>query len=298
MNSLEKFCTYLLVIKNYSPHTIRNYRADLSEFEIFLEHKKLSIENVDRVSIRGYLAHIHDKNTQRTLRRKVSTLRTYFDFLMKENVRYDNPAKQIELPKQGEILPNVLTYDEIQLLLDEYPHKEANIRELRDTCMFEMLYGSGLRISELVSLNLIDIDSSQKLVRVRGKGKKERIVPLGSISLRYLIKYLAKRKIMINKIQALSDAPLFVNQWGKRISDRHVRRLLHKRCVCMGIFKKVSLHSLRHSFATHLLERGADLRSIQELLGHRALSTTEKYTHLETKKLIEVYDKTHRVGDR
>ncbi len=297
MNSRENFFTHLTVILNYSPHTIRNYRADLSEFELFLGQKNVAIENVDKVNIREYLAEIHNKNSKRTLRRKVSTLRSYFDFLVKENIRSLNPAKQIELTKLGEILPNVLTSDEIRLLLDKYPHKEATIRELRDTCMFEMLYGSGLRISELVSLTIIDIDITQQLLRVRGKGKKERIVPIGSVSLRYLIKYLAKRKIMINKMEALSDAPLFVNQWGRRISDRHVRRLLHKRLVLMGIFKKVSLHSLRHSFATHLLERGADLRSIQELLGHKALSTTEKYTHLETAKLIEVYDKTHGLGD-
>ncbi len=291
---MGKFITYLEAVKHYSPHTIRNYHHDLVEFLEFLKKEHKATETIDKFFIRRYLVSIHDKNTKRTVRRKVSTLRTFFDFLIKEEITHDNPARKIDLPKQGQKLPEILSIDEMQQLLDSYPNKEVNLRELRDTCMLELLYATGMRISELVSLNLVDINNDEKFVKVRGKGKKERIVPFGNKALELVVKYLAKRKIMINTVsKEMRKLPLFVNQRGERISDRQIRRILHKRLVLVGILKKVSLHSLRHSFATHLLDRGADLRSIQELLGHASLATTEKYTHLSTQKLIEIYDKTH-----
>lgn len=299
---IEQFIHYLSAEKNASAHTCRCYQRDLREFEDFLRNQErdfsatgeLKWEMVDRIAIRKYLSVLHRKNKKSSIARKVSTLRSFFRYLIKERRIASNPAKAVATPKVEKILPTTLTVDEAFQLMEgpDLPpkvssKKEARVRILRDRAILELLYSSGLRVGELVGLHLKQIDLQLGIVRVMGKGRKERIVPVGEKAVVALKNYLDQRG------DPEIEEPLFVNLRGGRLTSRSVGRLIKKYTRASGIVRKVSPHSLRHSFATHLLDAGADIREIQEMLGHASLSTTQRYIHLSPGKLMEVYDKAH-----
>lgn len=299
---IRQFIQYLSSEKNASPHTCRGYEKDLEEFELFLKNqdatflhsKNLEWEKVNRIVIRKYLSVLHRKNKKSSIARKVSTLRSFFKYLMREKRVSSNPAKAVSTPKVEKTLPATLTVDEAFVLMEspDRPFKKGAQAEapkslLRDRALLELLYSSGLRVGELVGLNLKHLDLHLGIVRVMGKGRKERIVPVGEKATEALKGYLDERGDLEN------EAPLFVNLRGGRLTSRSVARLIKKYTRASGIVRKVSPHSLRHSFATHLLDAGADIREIQEMLGHASLSTTQKYIHLSPGKLMEVYDKAH-----
>lgn len=279
---IDKFIAYLEIEKNASVHTILNYKLDLTEFSNFL--KDTAVDKVDYLSLRKYLAHLKEKNLKsRTLARKVSCLRTFFKFLSREGYIKTNPATLLLTPKLDKRLPQFLTEDEVLKLL-EAPSKDDE-SGLRDRAILETFYSTGMRISELVGLNIDDVDFISGVVKVRGKGKKERLLPIGEKAIGALRQYLDKRKEKTKEI--------FLNKSGTRITDRGVRDILEKYIKLTSLNENISPHSLRHTFATHLLNHGADLRSVQELLGHVNLSTTQIYTHLSTERLKNIYDKTH-----
>jgi len=279
---IEKFIRYLDIEKNYSKHTILNYKLDLEDFRKFLG--ETGIEKVDYLTLRKYLAVLKEKGlTNRTVNRHLSSLRSFFKFLTREGLLKTNPILSLSSPKQEKHLPQFLTEDEVTKLIEVALPKDE--RGLRDRAILETFYSTGIRISELVGLSNQDIDFIGGIVKVMGKGKKERIVPIGERAIAAIRDYLEKRKKQ-------ADA-LFLNKSGKRITTRGVRNIVEKYIRIAGIRQGVSPHTLRHSFATHLLNRGADLRSVQELLGHVNLSTTQIYTHLTTDRLKAVYDKAH-----
>ena len=281
---IEKFIRYLDIEKNYSRHTILNYKLDLEHFKNFLG--ELSLEKVDYLILRKYLAALKEKNLKsRSVSRRLSALRSFFKFLIREGLLKNNPLASLSSPKQDKPLPLFLTEEEVTKLIEAAQPKDE--RGLRDRAVMETLYSTGIRVSELVGLNIEDIDFIGGVAKVMGKGKKERIVPIGDIALSTIRAYLERRK-KHQEVQAL-----FLNKSGRRITDRGVRNIIDKYIRMASIKQGVSPHTLRHSFATHLLDRGADLRSVQELLGHVNLSTTQIYTHLTTEKLKKVYDKAH-----
>jgi integrase/recombinase XerC len=285
---IQDFLDHLSTEKNASPHTIKNYSIDLREFLATSEKKKE--EEITYLDIRAFLAVLKNRAYSRSsISRKLACIRSFFKFLTRENVLKANPAAEISTPKREKKLPHFLDLQEITHLL-EAPSSE-NWEGKRDRAILETLYSSGLRVSELVGLNHDDVDFFSGLVRVRGKGKKERIVPLGGLALKAVQNYLQVRppKDRDNG----SKKPLFLNRSGGRLTDRSIRRMILKYTRQIALTKEVSPHTLRHSFATHMLDRGADLRSVQELLGHENLSTTQIYTHVTTKRLKEAYDAAH-----
>ena len=298
---IDQFIHYLSVEKNASPHTCRCYRRDLEGFEDFLKNSgmyvgatgKVEMEKVDRMAIRKYLSFLHRKNKKSSISRKISTLRSFFKYLVREQVIFSNPAKGVSTPKVEKTLPTTLTVDEAFRLMEapttisEKPSEGSKEKGLRDRAILELLYSSGLRVSELVGLNSNQLDLDLGIVRVMGKGRKERIVPVGTKAIKALEAYLEKRGMLEG------EKPIFVNSVGGRLTARSVGRLMKRYTRHSGIFRKVSPHSLRHTFATHLLDAGADIREIQEMLGHSSLSTTQRYTHVSMGKLMEVYDKAH-----
>jgi integrase/recombinase XerC len=268
--------------KNYSAHTILNYRLDLKDFKFFLGD--LAPEKIDYLVLRKYLATLKEKNlTNRSIGRRISALRSFFKFLTREGFLKTNPILSLSSPKQEKHLPLFLTEEEVSKLIEAAIPKDE--RGLRDKAILETFYSTGIRISELTGLNIQDADFIGGIVKVMGKGKKERIVPIGDMAIAAIREYLGKRKKQADV--------LFLNKSGKRITTRGVRNVVRKYIRLAGIKQGVSPHTLRHSFATHLLNRGADLRSVQELLGHVNLSTTQIYTHLTTERLKSVYDKAH-----
>ncbi len=279
---LDKFLSYLEIEKNYSKHTLVNYRLDLEEFMKFLGDAP--IEKVDYLFLRKFLAQLRTNNHKpRTLARKLSALRSFFKFLHRENLIKNNPAVLLMSPKLDKKLPNFLSEDEMVTFV-EVPNQDKELG-CRDRAMHETLYSTGIRVSELVGLNIDQVDLISNIVRVMGKGKKERLVPIGSKAVDAIKHYLDTRKKKSNV--------LFLNKNGTRITTRAVCDITHKYIKLVSENKHVSPHVLRHSFATHLLNRGADLRSVQELLGHANLSTTQIYTHVTTDRLRKVYDKAH-----
>jgi integrase/recombinase XerC len=311
---IPQFIHYLTVEKNASPHTCRCYQRDLEGFEGFLKNSgtipassaEVEWEKVDRIAIRKYLSFLHRKNKKSSIARKISTLRSFFKYLNREQMIGSNPVKSISTPKVEKTLPTTLTVDEIFRLMESpksLPEKGSPAvmedKRLRDRAILELLYSSGLRVSELVGLNVSQIDLDLGIVRVMGKGRKERIVPVGKKAVESLNAYLDDRGRM-NGLRLggrvsgpEGGAPLFINSLGGRLTARSVGRLIKKYTRHSGIFQKVSPHSLRHTFATHLLDAGADIREIQEMLGHSSLSTTQRYTHISMGKLMEVYDRAH-----
>ncbi|HVG39846.1 MAG TPA: tyrosine recombinase XerC, partial [Pyrinomonadaceae bacterium] len=288
--------------RNVSEHTLRNYRIDLGQFYDHLApadaatgaRREFDLKQIDHITIREWLASLHAANKKKTsVARKLAALRTFFQFLLREAVIEANPAKLVATPRLEKKIPNHLSVEEAVRFI-ETPDTTTDLGK-RDRAILEFLYGTGMRVSELTKLNLNDIDFKGKLARVTGKRRKQRIVPFGEPALQALMQYLTVRNTFLdNAPPAERDAgAVFLNYQGTRITTRSVGRMVDKYIdICAGIHN-ISPHSLRHSFATHLLDSGADLRDIQELLGHARLSTTQIYTHVSMEKLIEVYDKAH-----
>ena len=283
---VDKFLNYLKVEKDASIHTVVNYSVDLKELADFLVDK--DIHSVDVLDIRKFLVHLRQKEFKKvTIARKMACLRSFFKFLCREGHIKTNPMVGLVGPKLDKNLPVFLNEDDMAKLLDA--PDETDLAGLRDKAMLETMYSTGVRVSELVGLNIEDVDFIGGIVRVFGKGKKERLAPIGDKALRVIKSYLQKR----TAVTGASNRALFLNKDKRRLTDRSVRNIIDKYIVVASIRNDISPHSLRHSFATHLLNRGADLRSVQELLGHANLSTTTIYTHLSTEKLKNVYDQTH-----
>jgi integrase/recombinase XerC len=302
-NLLAQFLEHLRYERNVSEHTLRNYAIDLAQF---LEHlapadpqtgmrRELDIRQIDHITIREWLSELHAAQKKKSsIARKLAALRTFFQFLIREGVVEMNPAKLVSTPRLEKKLPNHLSVEDAIRFI-ETPDVETELGK-RDRAILEMLYGTGIRVSELTKLNLHDVDFKNKMLRVKGKRRKERIVPFGDPALHALMRYLTEaRNAFLNNasIAERETDAVFLNYQGTRITTRSVGRMVDKYItLCAGIHN-ISPHALRHSFATHLLDSGADLRDIQELLGHARLSTTQIYTHVSMEKLIEVYDKAH-----
>ncbi len=281
----DKFLNYITVEKNYSQHTIKNYKADLGEFESFLNSRGgKDIKSIDYFILRKFLSTLNQRQlNKRTLSRKISTLKSFFKFTLRENIIENNPASSLTYPRLDKPLPNFLTEKQVMTILS-LPEGE-DILGLRDKAMLEFLYSTGARVSEMVSLKIGALDLISGIVKVKGKGRKERLLPLGEPAIVSLKTYLDKR---IDSSQAL-----FINKRGGRLTDRGVRGIIYKYIRKSALSLKVSPHTFRHSFATHLLNRGADLRSVQELLGHSNIATTQVYTHLTIDSLKNVYQRAH-----
>lgn len=286
---LSEFLRFLEAEKNASPHTIKNYRSDLIEFFHFLSGDSIgSIQEVNHLVIRRFLALLKNKNDLKsTVSRKLACLKSFFKYMVRERVLESNPAKEVATPKRERKLPSFLETQEVERLIEASSGNSLEAK--RDRAIMETLYSSGIRVSELVGLNAGDVDLLSGMVKVRGKGKKERLVPLGSYASNALRDYLDTAADTSEK----GEAPLFLNRGKTRLTDRSVRRLILKYAKRAALKKGISPHTLRHTFATHLLDRGADLRSVQELLGHVHLSTTQIYTHVSAKRLQDAYQKAH-----
>ncbi len=290
---ITKFLHYLEG-KNVSAHTLRAYGRDLGDFRVFVgqEGVDLSREEWGRDLLRAYSAQLSRRGLQKsTLARKISALRTFFKFLCREGYCTQNPAKAVSLPKRPRKLPPHLSVDEAFGLLDT--PRPATPKGRRDQAILELFYSSGLRIGELVAADLKDLDLESGCLRVKGKGKKERLVPLTAKAMSALGDYLTLRGDLLNKSKGRPAEAVFLNRLGGRISDVAVRSMVKKELLKSGVIKNLAPHGLRHSFATHLLNAGVDLRTIQELLGHASLSSTQRYTHVNLDKLMEVYDQAH-----
>lgn len=296
---LQQFLEHLRYERNVSTHTLRNYSSDLEQFRDHLASigaLKIKVTEIDHLTIREWMAALHSLNKKKTsIARKLASLRTFFQFLVREGVLETNPAKLVATPRIERKLPSHLSMEDAVRFI-ETPDLNTDLGK-RDRAILEFLYATGVRVGELVGLNLTDIDFREKLVRVTGKRKKQRILPFGEPALQALMYYLNEtRPIFLNNCppSQREDSAVFLNYQGTRITTRSVGRMVDKYIkICAEINSDISPHSLRHSFATHLLDSGADLRDIQELLGHARLSTTQIYTQVSMEKLIEVYDKAH-----
>jgi len=321
---IHKFLDYLKFERRFSEHTAKCYGADLTQFGEFLkgafesgspdsellsqsqhhaEHATAVATQVDikidqlllsvqTDSIRSYLGLLNEKQySKATIARKLATLRSFYKFLVKRNHVSSNPVVSIRTPKQEKKLPRFLEYEEVKKLLNTPPVNTW--LGARDRAILETLYSTGIRVSELVALNMDDIDFLGEVVHIRGKGKKERIAPIGSSALQVIQHYMEYRNKRAQSNGNFDSKVLFVNKHGRRLSTRSVRRKMDKYLKMSGLDPDISPHTLRHSFATHMLNNGADLRSVQELLGHQSLSTTQIYTHLTTTRLKEVYENAH-----
>ena len=291
---IAQFLNHLKLERNSSPHTIKGYREDLESFAEYFAEEDGSTpepERIEAVELRGFLSALHDAGYAKTsIARKLASLRSFYRFGQREGWADSNPARALRNPRKGRKLPHFLSTEEIGKLLDA-PPAEMKLG-LRDRAILETLYSAGLRVSELVGLCDGDLDFSQGILRVRGKGRKERLAPLGSYATRALQMWMQARELS-SKEPSGRDAPVFVNRFGTRLTTRSVGRMLEKYLQETGLDSRTSPHTLRHSFATHLLDRGADIRSVQELLGHKSLVTTQIYTHVSTANLREAYEKAH-----
>ncbi len=293
--AIRAFMTFLEVERGASRETIRGYHSDLRQFLSFTNETRPAGApsptpgDVDPMTIRGYLAWLDRKKEKKSsLARKLAALRSFYRFLAREGRAGLNPAAEVRTPKQPQHLPRVLSKDDANALM-EFPEGDG-LPARRDRAILETLYSTGARVSELVGMNLEDLNLSDGLVRLRGKGRKERIVPIGEVAVEALKEYLASLKP--SAISHQPSAPVFMNHRGSRLTARSVERIVEKYSNRLA-GGRISPHALRHSFATHLLDEGADLRAIQEMLGHASLGTTQKYTHLATDHLMEVYDRAH-----
>jgi integrase/recombinase XerC len=299
---LDQFLEHLRYERNVSEHTLRNYSSDLEQFFEYLapanpktqQRRFPNVNQIDHITIREWLANLHTAQKRKSsIARKLAALRTFFQFLVREGMLETNPAKLVTTPRLEKKLPQHLSVEEAIRFI-ETPDPETDLGK-RDRAMLELMYATGVRVSELTKLDLGDVDLGNKLIRVTGKRRKERIVPFGEPALDALRSYLVARDIFLAQapISLRDEKALFLNYQGTRITTRSVGRMVEKYIrICAGMHN-ISPHALRHSFATHLLDSGADLRDIQELLGHARLSTTQIYTHVSMEKLIEVYDKAH-----
>ena len=287
---LSEFLDYLRYERNASAHTIAGYRRDLRQFIAYVEERGSSLRKIDNVLIRGFMAQLHERKLKKSSSaRKLAAIRSFFRFGVKKKWIAENPAKMVATPKQEKHVPSFLSEQEMAGFL-EVPDSGKPL-ELRDRAILELLYASGIRVSELVGINLEDASLRERLIRVRGKGKKERLVPFGRVACEHLEAYLGVRPELAQ--DRVGETAFFLNYQGRRITSRSVERIVDKYIRLTAIKRRISPHSLRHSFASHLLGRGADLRVIQELLGHESLATTQKYTHLNLGQLMDVYHKSH-----
>lgn len=291
------FLAFLSVEKGYSEATIRAYETDLEQFQSYLKAKKRSLEKPARITrdhVRGFLAELHRRQLSKSsMGRKLSSLRAYFKFLIRHKQIVKDPMSGIRNPKQEKRHPQVLNVDQAVSLMEA--GVEPDPEGLRDIALAEVLYGSGLRISEAIGLDLNDVDSD--VIRVVGKGSKERIVPLSDAAIKRIRRYMEQRHAFLK--DDYSEQALFLSvRAGKRLDRRQANRIVAKLAKLAGLPKDVHPHMLRHSFATHMLEAGADMRSVQELLGHENLTTTQRYTHLDMRRIMQVYDSAHpRAGE-
>jgi integrase/recombinase XerC len=318
---IEKFIQYLRYERNASPGTIREYRRDIEQFAAFLTppgEKTLALDQVDHRIVREYVSSMYERRLEKaSVARRLAALRTFFKFCVREKFTQANPARLVATPKLPKRVPRVLTAEELNGFLDGIGHgpsesknrrgqrktaraaEEAKVIVKRDRAILELLYASGLRVSELVGLDLGDIDRAGQMLRVLGKGRKERVVPYGAKAQRALEAYWPVRDETLlqseKKPRSAKAVPqaVFLNHWGGRLTDRSVHMLVKKYSRLANVNWDMHPHSLRHAFATHLLADGADLRAIQELLGHVSLSTTQRYTQASIRQLMDVYDKAH-----
>jgi integrase/recombinase XerC len=312
IKTIELFTRWLATEKGYSAHTVSGYRRDLREFYGHLTDsgergrkgaggtKDPSIGSVSAAAInsgdvRKFIVSLHGRNSAATVARKISALRSFFRFAQRRNLLTNDPLSGVTGPKIGRFIPVFLTVDETFALLEAPDARDSYA--LRDQAILELLYSTGMRVSELVSRNVADLDFTEEVLTVRGKGKKERLVPVGRPAIEAVRGWLPQRLQLIEQRagrgRTVEKEALFLNGRGSRLSTRSVERLVKAYGERAGIIQTVTPHALRHSFATHLLEMGADLRSVQELLGHASLSTTQRYTHLTLDHLADVYDKSH-----
>ncbi|MCF7869983.1 MAG: tyrosine recombinase XerC [Candidatus Omnitrophica bacterium] len=282
---IDKFLNYIEMEKNYSAHTCKNYRQDLEEFKKFIKsNEEVDIKEIDYFILRKFLSFLNKKKlNKRTISRKISTLKSFFKFLLRERILKNNPAASLIYPRLDKPLPKFLTEDQVEKIL-KLPDTNK-LLGLRDKAILEFLYSTGARVSEMVSVKLDNLDLIGGVVKVTGKGRKERLLPLGEPAIESIREYLSSRED--------SRRALFLNKNNKPLGDRGVRSILSKYIKNAALFLDVSPHVFRHSFATHLLNHGADLRSVQELLGHSSISTTQIYTHVSLDSLKKMYQKAH-----
>ena len=282
----EDFKKYLTYERNYSENTVRAYINDIEEFFIYLNEVKVDLLKVKANDLNSFFGSLYNKNSKSTISRKLTTLRSFFAFIMKQGSISQNPAKLVPYPKKDKFLPSFLSVDEVFNLINSA--KKDDVYTIRDKTIIELLYSSGLRANEISNLLISDLDFSKSLLKVCGKGNKERIVPFGSKAEEVIKKYLSVREKLKPKTNNL-----IINSRGNQLSPRSISRVVKKYALLSGLNKNISPHVLRHTFATHLLGGGADLRAIQEMLGHSSLSTTQRYTHTSIEKIMEIYDETH-----
>jgi len=296
---IESFIETLSAEKGFSLNTCRAYRNDLEQFLAYLRDseigllrrgEKVDVRNVDDIVIRSYMGFLYKKNQKSTIARKLSALRSFFRFLVKRGAIRTNPADKVLTPKRGRPVPNYLPVDDMFRLLDAV--KGESVLALRNRAILETLYSTGVRVAELAGMDIGDVDFDSGFVRVIGKGNNERLAPVGKKALGRIRAYVDTRRETTGSVIQGSD-PLFLNSRGGRLSTRSIARLLEVVVRQMGLLRPISPHGLRHTFATHMLDAGADLRVVQELLGHASLTTTQRYTHVSIDRLMEVYDKAH-----
>jgi len=293
--AIARFLQFLAVERNASAYTVKSYREDLAALADYLAESRGGEPpgpgDITVLDLRGYVAALHEAGyAKTTIARHLASLRSFFRFGQREGWTKTNPAKPLRNPRKGRTLPHFLSAEDLGRLFDAPPPDEP--MGLRDRAILETMYSAGLRVSEVVGLDDADLDFEGNVLRVRGKGRRERMAPLGSYALRALRRWLPLRKL--HRRQAAGPAaPVFVNKFGRRLTTRSVARMLEKYLNLTGLDARTTPHSLRHSFATHLLDRGADIRSVQELLGHKSLVTTQIYTHVSTTALRAVYEKAH-----
>jgi integrase/recombinase XerC len=287
---IEAFLSHLQLERNASPHTVSGYGRDLGQLADFLEERGVGWTSLDNIILRGFLALLHEKRQKKTtIGRKLASMRSFFEFCVKKKWIGENPSRVLATPRPERKMPSFLSEDEITDLLDI--EESGKPLDLRDRAALELLYATGIRVSEMVGIRLEDISLEERLVRIRGKGKKERLVPFGRKAGKSLEEYIGVRPLLLGG--NIQENSLFLNYRGERLTPRSVERIVQKYIKRTAVNRRISPHSLRHSFASHLLGRGADLRVIQELLGHESLATTQKYTHLDLRQLLEVYKKSH-----
>jgi len=312
-SAVHQFLNYLRSVRNASPHTLRSYESDLDQFLTFLTPPGTEmppLQDITHLLIREFVAHLHDHKLEKSsIARKLAAIRSFFKFAVREGLVVRNPARMVATPKLAKRIPSVLSAEDLNMFLDGVVAKPAGapsrrqrpgagdasrLLVKRDRAILELLYASGLRVSELTGLNLADMDRKEQMLRVRGKGNKERIVPYGGKAEQALETYGPWREDILRKARSRGDhQAVFLNHLGTRLTPRSVARIVKKYVRLINVNWDLHPHSLRHAFATHLLADGADLRAIQELLGHSSLSTTQRYTHASIRQLLEVYDKAH-----
>jgi len=315
--TIQKYLQYLRSVRNASPHTLVNYKSDLEQFVEFLTPPETETPPLGQVThhlIREFVAHLHDNRMEKSsIARKLAALRSFFKYCVRQGILKENPARLVPTPRLPKRIPSVLSAEEMNGFLNQLAREgaqgagkkgrnAARIEEdslllARDRAILELLYAAGLRVSELTGLNLVDMDQKSQILRVRGKGNKERIVPYGQKAAQALKSYWPVRESLLEESENAGRRggveAVFLNYRGRRLTQRSVGRIVKKYVRLVNVNWDLHPHSLRHAFATHLLADGADLRAIQELLGHQSLSTTQKYTHASMRQLMDIYDKAH-----